>query len=256
MSIAALSQYLDIGLGTLLLVRLAWLRLVSQYRVFSALILFDVLTSVVALFVPWTRLHWDYQVAWLSWRPIAWILYIWVVLSALQRVAAAHKGILSMSKKVFTACFAVSALLGLLSARIEFVVARPNLPVEIAFIVDRGFCTISLLLLCATLIYLLWFPVAITRNTALLCSGLMVYFGVKTALMLVRDVWSPGSVRLVSLALALVYTACLTLWVLFFTEAGERETVRPGHSWQPREQDRLLNQLEAINAVLLRSAKQ
>jgi hypothetical protein len=256
MSVPLLAQYLNFALAIVLVIRLYRLKLISQYKIFSALIVFDIVTSAVAMFVPWNRLHLDYRVAWLASKPISWILYIAVVFSVLQRVMFGHKGILSMSRKVFGACFIVSVLLGLISARIEFVVAHPNAPVELAFIVDRAFCTVSLLLLCATLVYLLWFPVAVSRNAALLCAGLMVYFAVKTALMLVRDIWSPNSVKLVSLALVLLFTACLTFWVLFFTEAGEYETVRPGHSWKPKEQDRLLNQLEAINAVLLRSAKQ
>ena len=256
MSVPLLAQYLNFGLAIVLVIRLYGLKLIGRYKVFSALLVFDILTSAAAMFIPWNRLHLDYRVAWLASKPISWVLYIWIVFSALQRVMTGYKGILSMSRKVFAACFVVSVLIGLLSARIEFVITRPNAPVELAFIVDRAFCTISLLLLCATLVYLLWFPVAVSRNAALLCSGLMVYFAVKTALMVLRDVWSPESVKLLSLALVLLFSACLAFWILFFTKAGELETVRPGHRWKPKDQDRLLDQLEAINAVLLRSAKQ
>ena len=179
MSVPLLAQYLNFALAIVLVLRLYWLKLLSRYKVFSALIAFDIVTSATALFVPWNRLHLDYRVAWLASKPISWTLYIWVVFSVLQRVMFDHKGILSMSRKVFGGCFAVSVLLGLLSARIEFVVTRPDAPVAVAFIVDRAFCTVSLLLLCAMLVYLLWFPIAISRNVALLCSGLMVYFATR-----------------------------------------------------------------------------
>lgn len=256
MSVSLLAQYLNVAVAIVLVLRLVWLRLLDHYKVFGALIAFDIFSSGVILFVPWGRPHLDYRAAWLALQPVSWILYVWVVYAVLHNIMIEHRGILSMSRKLFAACFAASMLIGALSARIEFVVAHPDAPVKLALIAERGFCTVSLLLLCVTLAYLLWFPIAVSRNTALLCAGLMIYFAAKTALLLARDIWSPDSVRLVSLVLILISTACLTLWSVFLTRAGEYETVRPGHSWKPNEQDRLLHQLEAINAVLLRSVKQ
>ncbi|MFZ0591638.1 MAG: hypothetical protein WAM39_14325 [Bryobacteraceae bacterium] len=256
MPVELIAQYLNIFVAIVLVVRLFWLGLAASYSVFTALLCFDIVSSAAAFLVPWHALRIDYRVAWLLLKPVAWILYTWVVYSILQKIMFSHRGILSVSRKVFACCFAGAIAIGIMSARVEFAVARPNAPVDLALVVERGFCTMSLLLLCATLICLLWFPISVSRNAALLCSGLMVYFAAKTALLLARDVWSPDSVRLVSLALILISTACLAMWAVFLTRAGEYETVRPGHSWKPTEQDRLLHELEAINAVLLRSVKQ
>jgi hypothetical protein len=256
MSVSLLAQYLNVAVATALVIRLVWLGLLGRYRIFGALIAFDALSSGVILFVPWGRPHLDYRAVWLTLQPISWILYVWVVYSVLRQIMFEHRGILSMSRKLFAVCFGASVLIGAISARIEFLIAHPNVPVVLALIGERGFCTVSLLLLCVTLAYLLWFPIFVSRNTALLCTGLLIYFAAKTVLLLARDIWSPDSVRLVSLVLILISTACLTMWAVFLTRAGEYETVRPGHSWKPSEQERLLNQLEAINAALLRSVKQ
>lgn len=256
MSVYLIAQYLNILAAFVLVIRLFQLRLADAYKVFTAFIGFEVVSSGVVLLVFWHKLNIDYRTTWLTFKPISWLLYIWVVYAILRKIMLCQRGILSVSRKVFAVCFASAGIVGVLSARVEFVVARPDAPVKLALIVERGFCTVSLLLLCVTLVYLLWFPIEVTRNSALLCSGLMVYFAVKTALLLARDIWSPDSVRLVSLILILISTACLAMWAVFLTQAGEYETVRPGHSWKPNEQERLLHQLEAINAVLLRSAKQ
>jgi hypothetical protein len=256
MSVLKLAQYLNVAVAIVLVSRLVCLRLLNSYRVFGALIAFDLVFSAGLFLVPWGRPHLDYRIAWLVQQPIAWILYVWVVYSVLQKIMFEHRGILLMSRKLFAACFAASVIVGVLSARIEYVIARPDAPVKLAFLIDRAFGTVSLLLLGVTLLCLLWFPISVSRNTALLCSGLLVYFAAKTALLLARDIWSPDSVHLVSLILILISTACLTMWAVFLTRAGEYETVRPGHSWKPSEQDRLLHQLEAINAVLLRSVKE
>lgn len=256
MSVELAAQYLNILVAVVLVIRLFSLKLISPYGVFAALIGFDVVSSLMAALVPWRSLHIDYRTVWLVCKPISWTLYIWVVYSILQKIMATHRGILSASRKLFAVCFVASVVIGIMSARVEFVVARPDAPVTLALIIERGFCTVSLLLLLATLVCLLWFPISVTKNAALLCAGLMVYFAAKTALLLAHDIWAPDSVRLVSLLLILVSTACLTMWALALSRAGEFEMVRPGHSWKPKEQERLVHQLEAINAVLLRSAKQ
>ncbi|MBV9612562.1 MAG: hypothetical protein JO091_08820 [Acidobacteriaceae bacterium] len=50
-----------------------------------------------------------------------------------------------------------------------------------------------------------------------------------------------------------IMTASYVYWVLFITPQGETVPVRLGHRWDRKEQDRLIGQLEAMNASLLRA---
>jgi hypothetical protein len=124
-----------------------------------------------------------------------------------------------------------------------------------AMIVERACITTSLILLAVTLGFLLWFPVQVSRNIAVLCAGLLAYFAAAAAMLLLRDVWSVGSFLTLSMTVVSVHTACLLFWLRYLNTRGELRKVRPGHSWRRKDQERLVGQLEAINAALIRSAR-
>jgi hypothetical protein len=124
-----------------------------------------------------------------------------------------------------------------------------------AIIVERACVTTSLVLLAVTLAFLLWFPVQVSRNIAAVCAGLLAYFAAETAMLLLRGVWSVGSSLSVSMGLVSVHTVCLLFWLRFLNTRGEFRKVTPGHSWHRKDQERLVGQLEAINAALIRSGR-
>ncbi len=124
-----------------------------------------------------------------------------------------------------------------------------------AFILDRVISSTALLALLCVLCFLLWFPVEISRNLAVFTAGFVVYFAAKTSLLLGRSFWSHDINRIVSIATGIIVTICLAYWGIFISAAGERVRTRLGHLWRPEEQERLMGQLEAINASLLRASR-
>jgi hypothetical protein len=171
-----------------------------------------------------------------------------------------HPGILRTSRRIFAASFVCAVGIGLVSARLEYAASAQALTVIAEFvtramIVERACVTTSLILLAITLAFLLWFPVQVSRNIACLCAGLLAYFAAATAMLLLRDVWSIGSSLSLSMTVVSVHTACLLLWLRYLDTRGEVKKVTPGHIWRPQDQERLVGQLEAINAALIRSAR-
>jgi hypothetical protein len=254
------AEYLNVSVAIVLILRLITLRLFPRHRVFSALIAFDLASSLAVLAVPWDRLEIDYRFAWLAIMSISCVLYVWLVYAMLRSVMIDHPGILRMSRRVSIGCFLIAGALALGSAHIELVAlslrAHPtNLAfwVNVSFVVERALCTASLALLALMLMFLLWFPVQVSRNVAGLSAGLLIYFAAKTVLIFGRDVWSPDSLRLVSAIIILVSTGCLVFWAFYLTPARDNAQVRLGHSWKPADQERLMQQLEALNTALLRS---
>ena len=193
---------------------------------------------------------------WLWSRPLDWFFYVAVVYALLHDIMMDHPGILSMSRKIFAACFAGSIVIAFVSAGLEFSAAALSGPINLGFVVERACATAALLLLMLTLVYFLWFPVEVTRNVVFICSGLVVYFAAKTTFLLARDIWSPDSLRLVSTVLIFISTGTFIYWVLSLSRIGELRTVRPGHSWKPEQQKPLMDKLDALNAVLARSVGQ
>jgi hypothetical protein len=183
-----------------------------------------------------------------------------VVYAILHKVMEEQPGILRTSRRIFAASFALAVIIGSVSAKLEYDASAPahTLMAEMvtrAMIIERACVTTSLVLLALTLGFLLWFPVEVTRNAALLCSGLLAYFASATALLLLRDVWSLGSTLTLSIGVVSVQTACLLLWLRYLNRGGESRRIRPGRSWRRQDQEKLIGQLEAINAALIRSAR-
>jgi hypothetical protein len=260
------AKYLNLVAAVVLSFRLVSLGLFNKYKAFAIFLLYELSVSLAFVAVPWhefyDRYGIDYRIIWLAERPIAWVLYVGVVYSILNKVMQAHPAILNASKKALAASFAVAIAIGFVSAEMEFSVtnerAAPALVslVTHGVVIERACLTTAFLLLALTFSFLLWFPVDVSRNVALLSSGLLIYFAGGAALIVLRDVWTLGSWQTLSLGFSALQTACLAVWLRFLNVRGEERKVRPGHSWKPAEQDRLLQQLEAINAVLLRSVKQ
>ncbi|HXR75732.1 MAG TPA: hypothetical protein VN737_07145 [Bryobacteraceae bacterium] len=254
------AEYLNVSVAIVLILRLITRKLFAGHRVFGALIAFDLASSLAVLAMPWDRFGLDYRFAWLAIISVSCILYVWVVYAMLRTVMINHPGILKMSRRVSIVCFVIAGLLALGSAHIELAALNlqadsTNLAfwVEVSFVVERALCTASLALLALMLFFLLWFPVQVSRNVAGLSAGLLVYFAAKTVLIFGRDVWSPDSLRLVSAIIILISTGCLLFWAIYLTPTREYAQVRIGHSWKPADQERLMQQLEALNSALLRS---
>ncbi len=51
-----------------------------------------------------------------------------------------------------------------------------------------------------------------------------------------------------------ITNVCLVIWILFFSRKGEEVEAMVRHSWSPEDGEKLVRQLDAINAALLRSS--
>ncbi len=120
--------------------------------------------------------------------------------------------------------------------------------------VDQTVSTVLLVTLVAMLLFLLWFPVEVPRNTMIFSAGYIIFFAVKSLSLFFRY-FSAEALPLINIAIQMLSAMCCLYWLFFLSPSGETVPVRLGHIWKPQEQKRLLGQLDAINATLLRSAR-
>lgn len=255
MSLERALQYLNILAAIALVLRLSVAHLAHIYRSFFLLICYEAVSGLLGLAFTESWMKFDYRLYWLWLRPVELSLYLAVCYSIVRRLLTDHPGIYSVSRRITTACFVLALLTSVLSAQLEYSAGIHNLPVNIALIAERAVYTGALVVLLLSLSYLLWFPVGVTRNLAVLSSGLVIFFASDTTLVLARNLWSPQSLRLVSTVLGGISTACLVFWAVCISAIGERTTVRPGHSWKADDQQKVLAQLDALNAALIRNAR-
>ena len=267
MNWSSIAQATSDILSILLIVRLVSLRLHNVYRIFCVFLIYDFSFSLIERMESIVRNpRFDYRITWISGTVIGWVLLLCMVYALLQEILAELPGILRFSRKLLNITFIAAIALSLITSRLDEVMARSNgylaavvspigRAVTIAFDLDRVISTVALLVLLVILAFVLWFPVQIPRNLVIFSIGLVVYFAANTALLLTRGLWSKQSYFLVSTVIAFVLSACYAYWTIFITRLGEARSVRIGHGWRAQEQERLVGQLETLNASLLRAAR-
>jgi hypothetical protein len=179
-------------------------------------------------------------------------------------------GVFRFSLIFLNSVFPVAIIGALLTVRGEYLItgaARNSDSIErfvtVGSVVDRAISMASLFVLVAILAFILWFPVKMPRNLAIMSVGLVVYFGSKTGLELLRSYAVSGVISksshylrdLLSLGVSGVVICCFLYWIIFIDPKGQTAQVRMGHSWRSGEQGKLIQQLEALNLALLRNSQ-
>jgi len=251
------------SLELLLAIRLLSLGLHRIYRIFCIFLIFEVLTSALAFWIQLGRPKgWNYKVAWLVFTPVDWVLYILLVYALLNALLAKFPGVLSFSRKVLHFSFLTGAVIGIVTARPEFLsyermrhVQSLDRILAAVAVADRVVSMTAFLALGATLIFILWFPVQMPRNLAVFCVGLVAFFAARTSMWILYSFGPHINIDPFNTVVQFILAACCLYWLICISKAGEQVPTRIGHSWNAAEQQRLLAQLEAMNATLLRAAR-
>jgi hypothetical protein len=131
---------------------------------------------------------------------------------------------------------------------------NPAYPMEEFLKVERIVLFALMIFVFLLTAFVLYYPVPLNRNVIYYSIGYAFYFSFKAGLILVFNI-SGAWFKYLSLGALSVCAACLCFWALSLSAAGERRRATVGHQWNPGDDQRLLRQLEAINASLVHSRK-
>jgi predicted ferric reductase len=255
-------QYISDILALLLIIRLATIRvrLPNVYRVFGAFLGFQLLESLVSLTLYKFQGQVDYRLIWMALRLMAWALSLAMVYALLGEILKGLPGILKFSRVLLNVIFALALAVSLATVIPEYAAsggAKYKASIDRAliffYVLDRAVAMAALLVLICILAFILWFPVEMRRNLAVLSVGLVTYFGAKAALLLLHTYFAHDSIVLLGKLIALVLAVCYAYWILFINPKGQFAEVRLGHVWRQEDQGRLIGQLESMNTALLRA---
>lgn len=247
-----------------LVLRLLTLQLHRVYSLFCLFLIFEVALSGVALWIHTADpAGVNYGVVWLSTAPVGWVLYIAMVYTLLTALLTKLPGILRFSRRVLHLSFLAALVIGIATARPEFLAHEKtvghidflNRLLAAGFVGERIFSMVAALALIATLAFILWFPVQMPRNLAVFSVGFIIYFAARTVYLVVYSFWPGLNINLINIVQLSIATFCLLYFLIFINKAGEEAPARIGHSWNAAQQERLIGQLEAMNAALLRAAR-
>jgi hypothetical protein len=229
--------------------RLMWDGLYKIYVYFFGYLLVELFQLLIPVFVPLNgRLYRDSFVAS---QALVICFSALVVLELYSVVLRGLPGIGSVSRRYIKVILVVAVLVSLLPLSME---TTANTVTGYLFLFQRPIMTSLFILILLIMGFLVYYPVPLGRNVLVYLMGYGVYFVANATTIFIRNLghyWN----RPFSDVLMMVYFTCLAFWLFALNRSGEAKRVVLGHQWNPDDEGRLLAQLEAINASLLRSAR-
>ena len=226
-------------------------------RTFPFFFIFLVYRLVRGVGLYYLPFHTDlYGYAWFATAPLFWLAYILVVLELHGHVLRKYAGISSLGRWVLIAGLVISIAVSGLSLRVDLSNPGEGFPwVRFFTVIERGVMTSLAVFLLLITMFLVWYPVPLSRNVIMHSMVCAVYFLGATMGLLVRNLIGHSVTVAVNVALSTVDLVCLIMWAALLTRAGETSAMVLRHNWRPEEQQRLMDQLSTINATLLRAAR-
>jgi len=232
--------------------RLYQLDLNRVYRFFFLYLVIRTARSLVLL--PFSLGGNTYALIYLATLPILWVFYILIVLELYSLVLQNYSGIYSLSRWTLYGALLFSIAVSALTL-IPTWGSEKSMLLFWSTTVERGVDFSLVIFLLLILIFLSRYPVALNRNIIVHCIVYTVFFLGTSMTILVRNVVGHEVMRQLNNVLEVLSTACYLAWIFFLTSAGESRITMLRHNWSPEDEQRLIEQLNNINATLLRAAR-
>jgi hypothetical protein len=198
-----------------------------------------------------------YMQLWLITSPLFMVLYILLVFELYRLVLENYRGlhsILRWAMYVFGVVALVVSTLSLLPT------IKPNASAtqktfRLFMAMERGVDTSLAIFIILLVLLLSRYPVKLSRNVRLYAIAFPLLFLGSSVGILIRTFNTKLLFTQANVVLQLVYTGSVFIWVLFLNRAGEEVPVTTRH-FAPEQEKRLLTQLDALNATLLKVSRQ
>lgn len=243
-------SWAEFAVSLALLFRLAVGGLLNRYWLFALYIAVNGSEVLVPAFI---RFNTDrYFIAFMVFEGIKLVLTALVILDMYSLVFKDFPGIFRTAHNFIR--YALLAAIAFSIALMAF--EQVSLTVFQGFYVfDRAITTSLLLFVIFITGFLSFFPVPLRRNILFYTIGYTIFFLAKSAGFFLLTTGGFAWAAKISIALDAVTIACLLLWIWKLSPSGEAQTVSFGFQWRREDEERVRQQLEAINASLLRVAK-
>jgi hypothetical protein len=217
------------------------------YAFFFGYLVLEFLQTLIPLLVPLeSRLYLN---LYLASQALIVAFYALVVLELYSKVLRDLPGIASTARRYIKFTLVAAIMIALLPLALE----TANATVGGYFLSYERTVMLSLVVfVLGVSAFLVYYPIPLGRNVIVYSMGYAVYF-LTAATTAFLNILGPSWTRAASSINMGVSLACLILWIIALSREGENKRVVVGHQWNPGDERRLLAQLDAINAGLLRT---
>jgi hypothetical protein len=243
---------LVIAQAALLITLIARLWSADLYRIypfFFSYLLAELLRTALLSFIPFRGRV--YPQFWVAGEVIVACFYALIVVELYRMVLRDLPGIATTSRRYITGTVVVATLGSLLLLGLE---EKPKNLVSATFVIDRAVVFSLVIFILLVSIFLVYYPVRLSRNVVSYSVGYAVYFLTKATALFVRTLGHYVGPQ-IGTALLIVSSVCLLFWILTLNRQGETLTVVIGHKWKSDDEARLLSKLKDINAHLVAAGK-
>src|SRR5215469_6961841 len=247
-------EILQLVLLSLLAIRLALTGLWRSYPFFFWYVVLYIPDGIWPLFISirsWTFLH-----VWLFTEPVFYIFHVLLVAELCRLILAGHPGIYSLGKWAMSVGVTLALAISILTLIPHI---KPHSPLNSQMVstynaVQRGLdfgLGIFLLLLLA---FLSRYPFRLNRNV-LIHSGLYTFFFFTQSLgVFLHALFGLARTDILNTSMTATTCACLVAWLALLSPKGEFvKSVFP--TLNPERETRILEQLDALNATLVRAGR-
>ena len=244
-------------LGLLAVIRLWKIGLAGRFRTLVAFLLFHALRSgllFASRLFPHPRTVYGWT--WVATEPFLWFLSILLVLRIHSAALEDFKGLQTMGRWAFAIAVLASVLISGLTLVPTSNSATDRYPI-LFFVVlaERGITFSLVIFILLILFFLSWYPIRLSRNMMRHCVICSVYFLCGTIGFLVRNVKGDEIVWMVNTVLMIITALCWVGWLMLLSPEGEAPRVTTRREFRPEDEQRLVDQLTAINATMLRAVR-
>lgn len=232
-----------------LIARLWSASLQKIYPFFFSFLLAELLRTAILSAVP-LRSH-AYPRFWVATEIFVDCFYPLIVVELYRVVLRDLPGIATAARRYIAGTVVVATLASLLLLRLE---ETPKNFVSVTFVIDRAVVFSMVIFILLVSLFLLYYPVRLSRNAVFYSIGYAVYFLTKAAGLFVRTL-GYYIAPLLGTAFILVFDISLLFWILTLNKQGELLTMVLGHKWKNEDEALLLSKLKDLNAHLLAAEK-
>jgi hypothetical protein len=179
------------------------------------------------------------------------LLYALIVLELYSLVLRDLPGIASVSRRYIKVALAIAILISLTLLQFEQV---PRSYMARFFTFESTIVSSLVLFVFLITGFLVYYPIPLSRNVIFYSIGYAFYFTSKALALFLRNTGHQWD-ALFSFCLMAVSTASLIFWIVSLSSEGEKKTIVIGHKWNREDEERVMQQLDAINRSLMRVRK-
>jgi hypothetical protein len=183
--------------------------------------------------------------------PLNWFFYVGVILELCRLVLERHKGLYTLGRWALSIGLVISVGISVLSLLPHIKPSQRSKVLAYIMPTDRGLTLCLAIFLLLMLFLVSRYPVPLSLNVVVHTSLYTVFFLSNTLKVILYSVFGVKLYTAIDTALGLVSTACIFCWLYFLSPKGEESRVTMPR-FGPEHEQRLLFQLDALNATLLK----